>query len=153
MLAVKTMLVLVFVLLWAGVTAAAETESIPDSSITAPPRKSGRTFLLRPGLSCEFFMVGSHFKASNRTPRISIYKYSLVKRPRILAFCAQLAEDLDDFRQIAGVPTLQEALSTGVEFLYFSKDFATYGNPHLHAGFKFPIIESRNLKTGIFYSF
>ena len=152
MLAVKTMLVLGFVLLWAGVTAAAETESIPDSSITAPPRKSGRTFL-KPGLSCELLVVRSHFKASNRTPRIGIHKYSMVKRSGLLAFCAQLAEDLDDFRQIAGVPALQEALSTGVEFFYFSKEFATYGYPHLHTGLKFPIIESRNLKTGIFYSF
>jgi hypothetical protein len=146
MLAVKTMLVLGFVLLWGSVAAAAEEKSIPDSTINDPPRKSGKAFL-SPDHSSELFLM------RNLTPRIGMHNYYLLKKPELLAFCAQLAVDLDNFRQIAGVPTLQEALSTGVEFLNFSKDFTTYGYPHLHTGFKFPMIESKNLKTGIFYSF
>ena len=152
MLAVKTMLVLGSVLLWAGVTVAAEAESIPDSSINAAPRKSGGSLSL--GLSSEpFLSVRRPFEPRYRTLRIGLGTKSLALKPGLLAFCEKLATDLDEFQMIIGVPTLQEALSISMEFLSFSKDFTTYGNHRLYTGFKFPMIESKNLKTGIFYSF
>jgi len=152
MLAVKTMLVTGFILLWAGVAAAAEEKSIPDSSITEPPRKSGE--FLGIGLFREpFLSVRRPFEPRYRTLRIGLGTKSLALKPGLLAFCEKLATDLDEFQMIIGVPTLQEALSISMEFLYFSKDFTTYGNHRLYTGFKFPMIESRNLKTGIFYSF
>ena len=152
MLAVKTILIAVLVLLWAGVSAAAEVESTPDSSVIEAPKKSGRAFL-QPGLYYSPFATIDHFKGGSKTPRIGFTTYSRVNRPKILVYCAKLAANLDEFRDITGVPALQEALSTSVEFLFFSKDFATFGNPRLHTGLKFPWIESRNLKTGIYYNF
>ena len=152
MLAVKTILIVGLVLLWVGVSTAAEVKSPPDNSALAGPRKSGKTFL-KPDLYCDPFVATGHFKAGNKTPRIGFSTYPWVKRPKILVVCAQLAEDLDQYQEIVGVQALQEALSTGVEFLYFSQDFATFGNPRLHTGLKFPWIESRNLRTGIYFSF
>jgi len=152
MLAIKTMLVLGLVLLWACASAAAEEKSLPDSSSTEAPRKSGRTFL-KPGLTYEPFLVRSHFDAFRITRRTDLNKYIPGKKQTILTFCSELAENLDQYQRIAGVPALQEALSVSVEFFYFYKDFATYGSPRLHTGLKFPWIESRNLKTGIHYNF
>ena len=152
MLAIKTMLVIGLMLLWAGSSVAAEEKIAPDSTSAEAPRKSGRTFL-KPGRTYEPFLVRSHFNAVRIIQRIGLNKNTPVKRHTFLTFFSELAENLDQYQRIAGVPTLQEALSTGVEFIYFSKDFATYGTPRLHTGMKFPWIESRNLKTGIYYNF
>jgi hypothetical protein len=151
MLLIKSILILGFVLVLAGVSVG-ETVEPPDSTISTAPRKNGLSLGL--GYVYEsYWTIDSRFDRGRGTFGVGFNAKSLWLKPGLLAYCEKMASDLDEFQRIKGVPAIQEALSTGVEFVYFYKDFTTYGNPRLHTGMKFPGIESRNLKTGIFFKF
>ncbi|MBN2290042.1 MAG: hypothetical protein JXQ83_11970 [Candidatus Glassbacteria bacterium] len=126
-------------------------KSTADSSSLEASRKSGITFGLNSasGPFSSWGLPGT----GGWTLKIGLSRGYPGRRIGFIAACERLNLDLDGFQEIYGVQALQEALTTGVEFVHFSRDFTTYSYGTLSTRIKFPLIESRNLRTGIFFDF